>query len=272
MTSSVPLDYLAHFTTVPVRLGDIETRFIFDTGIGVNLISESLAQRVGCVPDGTSFTGRRMSGQEVTTPMGTLASVRLGDFSQESVPAGIFDLSEAAGLDQVEGFLSLSFFRSVPVTVDYPAGHMVVEDEYSADRRATSGISVPVTVHHDGPATDIYLALELPGGTSVTVEVDSGSDTLILDERLADGLGVDLRSERVRKVAGTDETGNSFSRYFTRLSGDISATAAPLVRQADPDVMFQKIIYDGLIGNGFLSRFAVTYDLARGRVIFAAPG
>jgi Aspartyl protease len=59
----VPFEYLAHFTTVPVTLGNITTRFIFDTGIGVNLISESLAARVGCEPDGSSYTGRRMSGQ-----------------------------------------------------------------------------------------------------------------------------------------------------------------------------------------------------------------
>ena len=136
MTSSVPFEYLAHFTTVPVRVGDTETRFIFDTGIGVNLISQSLATRVGCAPDGTTFTGRRMSGQEVSTPMGTLASVRFGDLCQTSVPVGIFDLSNAAGLEGIEGFLSLSFFRSVPVTVDYRAGLIVVEDERSAPCRA----------------------------------------------------------------------------------------------------------------------------------------
>jgi hypothetical protein len=56
---------------VPVRVCDTETRFVFDTGIGINLISEGLAAKVGCCPDGSTFTGRRMSGQAVTTPLGS---------------------------------------------------------------------------------------------------------------------------------------------------------------------------------------------------------
>ena len=50
VTSTVPFQYLLHLLTVPVRVGDTETRFIFDTGIGVNLISDSLARAVGCTP------------------------------------------------------------------------------------------------------------------------------------------------------------------------------------------------------------------------------
>jgi hypothetical protein len=32
--------------------------------------------------------------------------------------------------------------------------------------------------------------------------------------------------------------------------------------------MFQRIIYDGLVGDAFLRRFTVTYDLPRERVVF----
>ncbi|HYK34247.1 MAG TPA: hypothetical protein VEV63_19900 [Streptosporangiaceae bacterium] len=40
---------------------------------------------------------------------------------------------------------------------------------------------------------------------------------------------------------------------------------------ADSDVMFQKIIYDGLIGDRFLRNFTTTYDLVNSRMIFAVP-
>ena len=45
MASTVPFQYLMHLLTVPVWAGETETRFIVDTGIGVNLISDSLAAR-----------------------------------------------------------------------------------------------------------------------------------------------------------------------------------------------------------------------------------
>ena len=87
MTTTVPFQYLMHLLTIPVCVGDAETRFIFDTGIGVNLVSDSLARALGAEPSGSLFTGRRMSGQTVTAPMTSLDSVRLGDRSRRDVPA-----------------------------------------------------------------------------------------------------------------------------------------------------------------------------------------
>jgi predicted aspartyl protease len=271
VTSTVPFQYLAHLLTVPVRVGDTETRFVFDTGIGVNLVSDSLAREVGWTPSGAMFTGRRMSGQEVTAPMGSLDSVRLGDSRSGNVPAAIFDMAAMAGLDGIGGFLSLQFFRSTPVTVDYPARVLVLEDEQSLARRAESGFPVSVQVKDDGPSTDVHLAVRLPGGRVISAEVDAGSDQLIVNQALAATAGVDLARPDVRKVEGEDETGHAFARYFTALRGDLSLAAAPQVRQADPDVMFQEIIYDGLVGDRFLRNFIVTYDLPGSRMIFAPP-
>ena len=52
--------------TVPVTVdGSVESRFVLDSGIGLTLLSASLADAVGCEPTGVTFSGRRMSGQEV---------------------------------------------------------------------------------------------------------------------------------------------------------------------------------------------------------------
>ena len=271
MTSAVPFAYLAHVLTIPVTVCDVETTFIFDTGIGLSLISEALAAKVGCGPDGSTFTGRRMSGQAVTVPLGTLASLRVGASEMRDVPVGIFDMHAMAGLGDVEGFISLSCFRALPVTVDYPAGLLIAEDEASLARRAAAGTPVAVQVSHDGCSTDLMLGIDLPGGRPISVEVDTGSDTLILDERLAADTGIDLHGEGVRRVTSRDETGHEFVRYFTALRGDIKVSGAPSIRMTDPPVMFQQIIYDGLVGDGFLRNFATTYDLASSRMIFSSP-
>jgi hypothetical protein len=62
---AVPFQYQDHMLAVPVVVGEVETTFIFDTGIGVNLISPGLAAEVSCVPLGETYTGRMMSGQAV---------------------------------------------------------------------------------------------------------------------------------------------------------------------------------------------------------------
>ena len=95
-----------------------------------------------------------------------------------------------------------------------------------------------------------------------------GSDSLILDARHAPAVGVRLDDPTVRRVEGQDETGHAYLRCFTRLDGTIHVTGEPSVALDEPDVMFQEIIYDGLIGQAFLRLFTVTYDIPGARMIF----
>jgi Aspartyl protease len=272
VASVVPFEYVAHVLTIPVRVCGTDTRFIFDTGIGLNLISADLGVKVGCHPDGSTFTGRRMSGQAVTVPVGSLESLQIGASLGRDVPAGIFDMHAMAGLGNVEGFVSLSFFRTLPVTVDYPAGLLIVEDEASLARRAEAGTSATVHVGYDGCSTELMLGMDLPNSRSISVEVDTGSDVLILNERLAAEAGIDLQGQGIRRVEARDETGHDFVRYFTELNGDVTVSGAPSIRMTNPQVMFQDIIHDGLVGDRFLRNFTTTYDLPNSRLIFAIPG
>ena len=268
---SVPFRYFHHLLTVPVVAdGTRETHFVLDTGIGLNLVSQALAVELGCAPTGETYRGKRMSGQEVEVPLARLASLSFAGVEAQDVEVGIFDIG-ALG-DGVEGFLSLTFFEQAPFTVDYRAGTVVVEDEASLAERRARGTAVPVRIEDDGHALCVHLRLAVPGHPSLEVEIDTGSDTLILDERLAAEAGIALEGDGVRRVDGEDETGHSYTRLFTRLPGTIHPAEAPGLAQADPEVMVQRIIYDGLVGDAFLRRFAVTYDLPRAELVFEPQG
>jgi len=269
--SATPFDYFHHLVTVPVVAGDAATRFVFDSGIGLTLLSESFAATIGCGPTGDSFTGRRMSGQEVTIPLGSLDALEFGTARRERIDVGLLDTSAfPPGFEELGGFLSLAFFEDTPVTVDYPAGTVVLEDEESLAARAASGTVLDVHVERTGPAIDVYLPFDVAGQRALSLEVDMGSDSLILDERFAPLLGVDLDGESVRRVDGEDETGHTYIRTFATLTGAVHPTGAPGLAQIDPAVMFQKIIHDGLVGDSFLRNFAVTYDVANARMIFGS--
>jgi len=270
--SATPFERIHHLVTVPVLVGGRKARFILDTGIGLTLLSDRLCTEIGCHTDGSSFTGRRMSGQEVTVPLATAPPLSFGGVTRQDDLVGIIALGGVPPeLCRVDGFLSLAFFDEVPFTVDYARDAVIVESPASADERTRDGSAVPVRLERDGPAVDAFMQLDLPRARTVQVEIDMGSDSLILDERLAEAAGVDLDRDGVRRLEGHDETGHAYTRFFTRLDGSISATEAPSVAQTDPEVMFQRIIYDGLVGDAFLRRFTVTYDLPRERVVFCAP-
>ena len=250
-------EYLAHLVTTTVTVDGVDSTFVVDSGIGVTIVSAELARRAGIEPNGAPYTGKRMSGQEVTLELAPVGTVALGEHVQRDAEVGVLDLSGFPPvLQSIGGFLSLSFFEDAPFTVDYARRELRVGD-------AGDGRSVDVRVERDGPATTVFLPLTLPGGREALVEVDMGSDVLILDERYGDGL------EPGDVVEGVDETGNPYTRRFTALPGRVHAAQDAAVGQDDPRVQIQRIIYDGLVGDDFLRRFTVTFDPARERMIFS---
>lgn len=269
----IPFGRLHHFVTVPVTAGGLATRFVLDTGIGLTLLSSALCEQLGCEPTGDMFRGRRMSGQEVAVSLARVDSLCFGSLEHRDAEVGVTDVGGAPPeFDEIGGFLSLAFFARQPFTVDYADGNVVLETADTLAARLSSGTAVEISVERLGPSVDAFLPLTIPGGRSIAVEVDMGSDTLILDERFAPEVGVDLEAEEIRRVEGVDETGGSFTRSFTRLRGSIHPTGAPELVQEQPEAMFQRIVHDGLVGDSFLRRQPVTYDLPNARMIFGSAG
>ena len=99
-------------TAIPVKVGEtLQSKFIFDTGMGLNLVSTSLAERASCRQTGIEFSGRRMSGQEIRLPLTEVETLSVGPHRMQRVPAGIFDMSAfPMEFASIEGFLSLQFF------------------------------------------------------------------------------------------------------------------------------------------------------------------
>jgi len=255
---------------VPVRLnGAREVRFVLDTGIGVTLVSRALCAELGCEPAG-GYVGRRMSGQEIHVPLARIGEIALGPHRRAGEVVGLVALAGFVPPGSAEqGFLSLTFFAEQPFTVDYGRGELTLEGEASLARRAASGAAAAVKVERDGPSTALFLEVELGPSLRALAEVDSGSQSLILDTRYLEPLGLSASSEGMRRVVGRDETGNEYERLFTRLAGSFHPRGAPEARWPAPNAMFQKIIHDGLVGTGFLKLHPVTFDLAGQRMIFA---
>lgn len=264
---SIPLEFIDHFAVLSARLDDaIDVRLILDTGIGVTVLSSELCQRAGCRISG-EYTGERMSGQRITIPLARVGSLAVAARREQDVQIGVIDGGELLPSD-IDGILSLGFFETGPFTIDYRAGSLTLDDDASLRRRLGAGVAVPAAVERDAATVTVFLALELPGGHSARVEVDTGSNALILDQDYMRRLGVDPADPGVARVVGTDETGHPFVRHFAVLDGAVRLAAAPQIEQVRPRVMFQDIIHDGLIGAAFLRDHAVTFDLAGSRMIF----
>jgi hypothetical protein len=268
--SEIPFTYFNEtFMVVPVQInGRITQNFIFDTGIGVNLISKSICEQIHCKVEG-EYSGKRMSGQEIHTPMSSVNSLSVAGHELKNVPVGVFDIEAMIPGSSIGGFLSLGFFKSLPYSVDYKKQIITFENSASLAKIRTEGTPVPILLDVDGPALQIFMPLVLPGSQKISVEVDTGSQILILNESFMKTLGIRTDGPDIKRKDGKDETGHTFSRFFTNLQGKIHLGQSTDIGMENPEVMFQKIIYDGLVGHVFLSRFRVTYDLPNSEMIFS---
>jgi hypothetical protein len=254
-----------HFVRLPVRAAGRECRFLFDSGIGVTVIGSATAEAVGAVMLDQTFSGRRMSGQEVTTPLVRLPEVSVGGYAVQDHVAAVIDLGSTESGSEFDGILGLDFFANVCVTVD-PGGQRLTVSESPPD----TGVAVPVEVRRDGVSVAMFAPLELPSGRVVTTEVDTGSGALILDDRFLSDCELSIDDPRIDVRQDVDETGHRYTRRFVTINGAVRIPAEPETTQQSPRVMFQDIIYDGLIGTDFLNRFRHTFDVRGQRMVLVS--
>lgn len=213
-----------------------------------------------------------MSGQELQLPMARVASIVVAGRRVENVRVAVLDTTSLLHPELgVEGFVGLDVFRDQPFTIEYASHQLVLEDAATLSARRAAGQASHVRVEDDGTSAVVFLPLQLSSdGVPLEMEVDSGSRSLILDERFMSTLGIRPDGEGVRRVEDSDETDHPYVRYFASLPRDLPIPgAAGIIVPAHATVMFQSIIHDGLVGHEFLSAHTVTFDLPRAEMIFS---
>jgi len=271
---AVPFKYAAgHILLIPVKVCGKNSTFVLDTGCGVNVVSQSLADSLSCKVIG-KHSGRRMSGQKLSMEIAALPSLQVGSYVQQNVPVAKWKLEDLLGgekeLASVKGFVSLDFFKDCAFTMDYAKKLLFIETEATLKQRLAAGKSVSIKVTGQGSwETGIDVPLEFSNGKTALAEVDTGSGSLILDAHYMKAFGINETDANVKVKNGTDETGHSYKRVFCDLPADVFLAKGKEFKQLKPQVQFQKIIHQALIGDSFLHNFVVTYDLPHDRMIFA---
>lgn len=272
-SNTVPFEYRGgHLLCVPVKINNsVETKFILDTGAGVNVISSKLAKQLACKSSGL-HSGKRMSGQLLTMKICRLKKLRFGSAEHKNVPAAIWNTDDLFGHDKefagVQGIISLEFFRKQAFTIDYKNSQIILESKETLQQRQKGAARSSVKIEpRFGVECGIKIPVTIPKFPKLMAEVDTGSSSLILDYRYLKALNI--RRAKIKREYGKDETGHAYMRYFTTLPGAVCLKEAPAIKQESPAVMFQKIIHDGLIGDTFLKQFTVSFDLEHSQMFFA---
>lgn len=255
---------LAHMLKIHADVSGIKTKLIFDTGIGVNLISKPLCKKLNCKISG-SVTGKRTTGQSVTIPTAKIKSLRVANRSLNNVTVGVLDLKSflpnKPEFEGVEGYLSLTFFGKQAFTIDYPNHILILETPESLKNRIKNGNSVSLTKKFEDGALTIQIPVRIPTNKVLKMQLDLGTNIISINNKYADLLKPLFNKETLKSDSLVDETNFKRKRFFVKIKGDIKPASDNIASQKNPIVMFQKMIYDGMIGNDFFKDRVTTYDL-----------
>ena len=235
--------YAGLLKSMSVTVAGVTHPFIFDTGGGETTITPELASSIGCKPYGRAV-GFRMSGEQVAFEYCDDVLLRLGDVPIAHDRVGVFDLKSILprGAPLADGVVSLRSFRGQAVTVDLASDRITVETARSlAERTARMRpLMIRVATGPTGAETTVYIAARV-SGQRVWFLLDSGNG----DPALV--------SAPVARTAGLE-----------RGEGDTLIDFDGLGSLRLP-VGTRNMIYDGVLGVGFMQDWIFTLDLNSAR-------
>lgn len=228
---------------VHVSVKGKEGDFLLDTGGGVTLLTEEFAKGVPCKFWGRN-TGYNMFGRRSDGPHCDGVQITAGGVALTPVSVGKIDFGEQfAGDKTPDGLLSLDAFDGKAVTLDQAAGTLTVETPRSLAKRTKAMREMPLRLVRDCSGRCLNAFVGVP--------VSEGMTWLILDSGAG---GVSLISKDHARLFGLDPEAKEQRLKFE---------AAPGV-PVDSPVVVTDMIMDGNLGQPFMSRYRITFDLTGG--------
>ena len=225
--------------------GEGPFKFYFDTGASVCVLHTGFAKELGLPVLGPTEIGDHTANARIPAERVHIESLQLGGIQFDALPAIAFDRSSLQG-DTIRGVLGLPLFHQHLLTVDYGALHLEVSD---------------AKLPEQGQGIIGYEATPLPefeidiAGKTLTCHVDSGSPTGFA---LPASVVADLPHKTEPKVLGKARTVNS---EFELLSVQLDATITVAGNEfVDPEVLYNEILPNALIGYQILKNLTVSID------------
>jgi len=196
----LPLEtYLGRSLAIRASINRHEGRFLFDTGVGVTMISPSLADALGCKPWG-NLTGFRMTGERLYMPHCDGLIFESHGVSLPAPIVGVMDIMTLFDSDvpKLDGAVGFDAFAGRAITLIIQRKQLVVESKGSlaARVRAATEIAVRVVRDAEGVALAVDVAVPTANGRA-WMELDSGNGgSIVVSRAVAPLLNLDPAADK----------------------------------------------------------------------------
>lgn len=275
--TTVPIDLVNMRPVIEIGIAGRKEkfRFVLDTGSGITVISNQMAEKLKMKPIARGGLARAIGGDgKFEIVYGFLKSIEIGDAQIQNVPVYIRKFHDDGS--DIDGYIGLSLISKFLTTVDYGERTFTL----------TKKIRVP-TANVEDEAVALPLRLTSSGFLSgeVIIEgieaplnfiVDTGASVSVISDVLAstDEISRFLTAEKMRVVGAAGVTENVDSFVLPRISfgthtrEKIKAIALNLeiINEASG---FQQA---GILGGNFLKNYRLTFDFQNSKVTFVPTG
>lgn len=227
--------------TIQGKLGD----FLFDTGGGITMLSEDFAKDINCKFWGRT-TGYNMFGTREDVAHCDSININIGSVLLTPSNVGKIDFGDRFVGDKApDGLLSLDAFDGKVITLDQKAGTIIIETPISLAKRTKNLKEYPMRVVREcsGRCLSVFMGVPTKEGM-VWLLLDSGAG------------GVSLISKEYAKAFGLNPELKEQKLSFT-INNDIALESPVIVTD---------MIMDGNLGQPFMSKYRITFDLMNSRL------
>jgi hypothetical protein len=239
------------YISLKVRFNDKEeARFLLDTGGGVNVVSQSLFNKLGSLSEEGLYTGTRHNGEQITGMLYLLPSLSIGSFTKKNVIIGQY-----ADLRNYDGILSMSYFEDVPFSIDFVNKKLQVETKHSIEEISSHAQAIPIEVKKTGKyEVDLFVKICINDSVQARAEFDTGAgfNMLMLHPSYLKKLNITVPDKT---------TDYGYYIYSTTLP-KLSFCNSNDLYETHHFVGFKEgLIYEGLIGSGIFRNKVIAINI-----------
>lgn len=219
--------------------------FLFDTGGGITMLSEDFAKDISCNFWGRT-TGYNMFGIREDGAHCDSLKITIGNVLLSPSNVGKIDFGDRFSGDKTpDGLLSLDAFEGKVITLDQKAGTLIIETPNSLAKRTKNLKAYPMRVSREcsGRCLSVFMGVPTKEGMSWLL-LDSGAG------------GVSLISKEYAKAFGLNPELKE-QKLSYNMDNDIAIESPVIVTD---------MIMDGNLGQPFMSKYCITFDLLNSRL------
>ncbi len=250
---------------VQAKVNGVDGTFIFDTGAGINLMTQKFADKVGNLEETHHFyTGHRATGEAFQANLWNYNTLQIGSFTEPDGQTAVFNFDFP-----LDGLISLTPFKDQPFTIDFGNKVLTLESPQSLQKvRSEADFEMPLAITNDRNINiDMATPVLLNDSLELLVGLDTGAGFGVyrFSSRYMETLGVD--SSQVKKEFRSSpfnpNEGNTY--YFTKLD-KLSNLSKKSSVQDFIATFIDGLIYEGIMGLEWIGQ-KITIDLPNQKLI-----